>query len=199
MRGFPGTTPTCSIDGCESPTRARGWCNRHYCLWRAHGDPLAGAYEVGLSIEERFRRQILVDDATGCWLWLGDHDRRGYGRFWISGQRDDRVRPMAHRWSFEHHVGPIPDGLCVCHRCDNPPCCNPEHLFVGTHKENVADCAAKGRRATPTRKLTPEQVFAIRASHSSGRGPTHRELAKAHGVAKSTITSVLRGDTWKAA
>ena len=86
----------------------------------------------------------------GCWVWTGIK-HRGYGRF---GQRG-----RSHRIAYEATVGPIPEGASVCHHCDNPPCCNPAHLFVGTNADNVADMVAKGRQAKGDRhglRLHPE-------------------------------------------
>jgi hypothetical protein len=81
----------------------------------------------------------IVDPVTGCWEWQWSKSN-GYGQFWINGKR-----MWAHRFFYEQKYGPIPEGLKGCHTCDNPSCCNPDHVFPGTQKDNMADAAAKGR------------------------------------------------------
>jgi hypothetical protein len=76
----------------------------------------------------------------GCILWTKGMDALGYGRLWVNGQC-----LLAHRWAWMQENGPIPEGMCVCHHCDNPSCINPGHLFLGTHQDNMSDMAAKGR------------------------------------------------------
>lgn len=90
-------------------------------------------------LKQRFWRKVELSP-DGCWNWVGGHTKRGYGRFW-----DGTKKVLPNRFLYELTVGPIPDGFLLCHTCDNPPCVNPEHQFVGTHKDNQEDAMNKGR------------------------------------------------------
>lgn len=152
------------------------------------------------SIAERMER--LVDAGAGpdaCWPFRGSKSRKGYGVLQLSG---GRTRP-AHRVAFALAFGDIPDGLHVCHHCDNPACCNPTHLFLGTNADNVADKLRKGRGARgaaialrqTTTRLTPSKVRLLRRQYAAG-GVTFRDLADEHNVPWRTIYKAVRGQTW---
>ncbi len=137
----------------------------------------------------------------GCWLWTGGLGPRGYGVFYLSpkcGLFKTRSQ-RAHRVSWALHNGKIPDGLCVLHRCDNIVCVNPDHLFLGTQLENIADREAKGRAAIGSRngksKLTERIVLAIRARYVKGT-ITHKQLADEYGVRESVITNIINHKRW---
>jgi hypothetical protein len=127
------------------------------------------------------------------------HPQTGCGKFG-AGRRGDGV-VKAHRWAYEHWVGPIPSGLFVCHKCDNRLCVNPDHLFVGTNAENMRDAATKNRtlrgERSPLAKLTEVGVRRIRGLDASGppRGWKKR-IARELGVSPQSISSVLTGRRW---
>jgi hypothetical protein len=95
----------------------------------------------------------IVDARTGCWLWQGSTDDNGYGQLTVNGEHK-----RAHRYYYEQKYGCIPDGLCGCHECDNPLCCNPDHIFLGTKADNMADMYAKGRDCHTKRHLQAAAV-----------------------------------------
>lgn len=102
----------------------------HYQRWRRYGDPFSVS-EIHGSVEERFAAYVDPQE-SGCWNWTGELGPGGYGRLQVDGRR-----VAAHRWSYEHHVGPIPEGLVVDHLCGNRGCVNPEHLEPVTQRENL--------------------------------------------------------------
>jgi hypothetical protein len=139
---------------------------------------------------ERFWRR--VDRSGACWLWLGSRHRQGHGYASLNG----RVQ-YAHRVSWQLTHGPIPEGHVVCHKCDNPPCVNPDHLFVGTQGDNVRDARAKGRMTTETMrsaKLSTENVLTVRDMLASGT--TQSAVAAAMGVTRSCIGLIAQGRRW---
>jgi len=136
------------------------------------------------------RLSAMSEDVGGCRVYVGSKSNKGYGRIWWNGQLH-----QAHRISYEVNIGPIPAGKHVLHRCDNPPCVNPEHLFVGTNMDNVQDKIVKGRQhrgeTTGTSKLKEEQVRAIKADTRSNTA-----VARAYGVVKSLISEIRSGKKW---
>lgn len=146
-----------------------------------------------IELPERTAKYVMPEPNSGCWLWLGAVDWDNYGRAWNHELKRDC---LAHRHVFELLVGPIPKGKKLLHRCDNPYCVNPDHLFVGTTAENNADCKAKGRNARgtkhPMNKLSEAQVLAIRAA--SGK---QRDIAKQYGVSQGLVWHIKHRRLWK--
>lgn len=145
--------------------------------------------QAGTLHDRFFSRFVKLDN--GCWQWRAHTDKDGYGV--LPG---DRKNTRAHRLSYEIHKGSIPDGLIVCHDCDNPGCVNPDHLFVGTIKDNAQDALRKKRHYVGEKngrsKLTEQNVKEILNSGLNGQ-----QLADKFGVSRSTINNVRRGDTWQ--
>lgn len=145
--------------------------------------------------------------ADGCWLWTGCTYNAGYGSVsWKDSPIGKRRMVGTNRvaWMLTH--GPIPEGLDVCHTCDRPLCCNPAHLWLGTHQDNISDAQRKGRNARGERsnrnKLTEASVREIRRDwRKAGNGRRCRtngnELARRYGVQEGAITAVIYGRTWK--
>lgn len=135
-----------------------------------------------------------VDRSGDCWIWTGKLID-GYGCFSITS----RWSVLVHRLTFELTHGPIPPGLLVCHTCDNPPCCNPAHLWAGTNADNMADSIAKGRRPRGEQKhgakLTESNILAIRAQYAAG-GVTMQRIADQFGVTNQTISEIVHRQKW---
>lgn len=156
--------------------------------------------QVVHSPQARIERLIVIDSQTGCWNWTGT-TRNGYGRL-IVGSRTDGTRrsTSAHRYSFECFHGRVPDGMDVCHKCDNRRCVNPDHMFAGTRQENVDDREEKGRgvyvrgEKIGTSKLSETEVISARRLRSAGH--TYQSIADRHGVTRQTIKRAIAGDTW---
>jgi hypothetical protein len=145
--------------------------------------------------EADFWAKVDVRGVDDCWEWTHIRNPKGYGRASVRS-----TLRAAHRvaWTFAH--GPIPDGLFCCHHCDNPPCCNPRHLFLGTSSENLQDASRKGRmhpgEKCGTAKLTDAAVRDIRLRHASGER-SRATLARRHGVSVGAVQAVLERRTWR--
>ncbi len=137
-----------------------------------------------------------VEKSNGCWEWNGYRGPKGHGQFTSYGVSSR----LAHRVAWEFTNGPVPDGLCVLHRCDNPPCCNPDHLFLGTIADNNRDMFEKGRQQRGEghyfARFTDAQVREIRARRQrTGEGPL--PLAAAYDVPLPTMRDIVYHKTWK--
>lgn len=161
-------------------------------------------YMKGAPITERFWLQVSKRGEDECWPWLGHLVRGKYGHISLK-----RKRILVHRFSYELHIGSIPPhnsyhGLCVCHKCDNPSCVNPKHLFLGTNAENMRDRDAKGRQwrgesrrlanrgsSNPNALLNEGIVRAIIADRR-----TLAAIASTHSIAVSTVCQIKNRKSW---
>lgn len=155
-----------------------------------------------MTLAERFWSK--VDKSGDCWLWTASRDGRGYGHFGIKGKMEG-----SHRVSWWLDSGEWPKGLCVLHKCDNPLCVRPEHLFIGSQHENMADMSNKGRRSAGDKhsitqrgmnngrsKLTEVQVLESRQLYSTGMF-TQQTLAFLYGISQVHMGRILNKENWR--
>jgi len=149
-----------------------------------------------ITVNQRFYKY--VSKGLDCWNWVGDklksNGKWSYGRFWLNGKT-----VYAHRVSWILNKGDIPNNICVCHKCDNPLCVNPDHLFLGTYSDNIKDAVDKKRMAygikSPNSKLTDGMVINIREMYKN-ENYTQKQLADEFGVDRTTIARVVNRETW---
>lgn len=148
----------------------------------------------GVPLKEKFLKLYKENKQTGCWIWIGDINGGGYGTI----HEIDRPR-LANRVSWELHKGEIPKGIVVCHKCDNTKCVNPNHLFLGTQKDNIRDAIKKGRfqsgERNGTSKLSVNQVKEIRKGIRKFK--TKKEEADFYGVSRFAIYAIRKNLNWK--
>lgn len=187
---------TCSIERCDKPILARGFCSTHYYRLLRHGDPVATKIAPkGTPDRERLERYG-KRTPSGCIEWSGARNQSGYGKY----QQNGKTRP-AHRVAWEvHNRRSIPVGMQVCHRCDNPPCINPEHLFVGTGADNARDCVAKGRKFHTIgerhgmAKLTDSDIRVIRSRLN--KGASYPTIAGEFAISTTTVWRIANDHSW---
>ena len=148
------------------------------------------------TFEQRFWERVNRGDVNSCWEWKACRGKEGYGQL-----KKRRKMVLAHRLSYILSFGEIADNICVLHRCDNPPCVNPKHLFLGTREDNNKDKKNKGRQPShvgnhnPNRKINAEQVKQIRELYATGNY-LQKELSKLFGVNQPHISRIIRGEAW---
>lgn len=232
----------CAIDGCDKSSHARGFCGTHYKRWQVNGDPLmvreknlAGLGKGKIvnclicnnqfvsrsnkttvcSTECRFTLYSSSIFTDACFEWTGPVNNQGYAVLSLNDQTNTGIKRVVsgHRYSYEKHIGKIPEGMVVMHSCDNPSCVNPKHLSLGTWADNNKDRSSKGRSGSrvfsaeqkekyslmfrgsgsPTAKLTEELAKEIKYDRSLG---CNRASTK-YGVSPSVIKSIRSGRSWK--
>jgi hypothetical protein len=140
-------------------------------------------------LPETFWDKVNKNGPNGCWVWIAAKSKHGYGRVTIATRCWE-----THRASYEHYFGPIPGGMCVCHRCDNTLCVNPDHLFLGTVGDNNSDRSSKGRSGRPNTRLDWSTVKMIRADRRSGL--SFGKLQVKYGVSQTAIINIVNDVTW---
>lgn len=155
------------------------------------------------TIKNRLLSKVVVDQAIGCWNWTGSKIKFGYGRIGV----DDKTY-SAHRLSYQVFRGEIPEGLYVCHKCDNPACINPDHLFLGTQRDNMQDALRKGRIKLPdnggaqykpgnkafNRVLPDNQVIEIKGMLKNGVSPSI--IARKMNLKRQVVADIKRGQAY---
>lgn len=140
-----------------------------------------------MTLAQKLDFYSMPEPNSGCALWLGSHNEKGYGQLWW-----DNKNHKAHRLSWRARNGAVPSGMSVLHRCDNPACINPDHLFIGSQKDNLADMARKGRHGLA--RLVREDIPVIRRLVAEGR--TLVEVAKRYNVTPETIGYIKNHKIW---
>lgn len=152
--------------------------------------------KITLEVVERFHEKWIVNEKSGCWEWTASLAGKGYGQMKVPGTRRQEY---SHRISYMIHCGEIPEGMQVCHTCDNPKCVKPSHLFLGTSGDNHLDMKEKGRHLNGERnknaKLTEEQVRRIHKL--SEQGMSQGKIGKAFGVSQGQVYRILHGIQWQ--
>lgn len=183
----------CEHTGCPRKHYAKGYCTKHVQRFNKHGT----SELVVLSTEDRFKQKFEIHNelherlGTPCWIWKAGMTLGGYGVFGTK-------RTTAHRYSYELYIGKIPKGMVVRHRCDNPPCVNPEHLIVGTCKDNTQDSIRRGRHSRGETSgafvLTEREVLEI--SDLINKQMTDSSISRQYNVNRQTVSNIRLGRSW---
>ena len=199
------TKRTCTIPDCDNAYYARGLCNKHYLRARAHGTIDQHARTLSApdaTLDDRLRNigwtEVIRRAELGpCWEWVGARNPAGYGNL-ATGARSKggHCLPMtASRAAYTAWTEPIPEGRAVLHRCDNPPCINPAHLFLGTTQDNSTDMVDKGRSnygtRSPVHRFTEDQIQQVRDMREAGA--TYEAIGEQMGMTRHHASLIVRG------
>lgn len=190
----------CAVDGCQTKHYNQGYCAKHYHRIKTHGDPTIvkkRSHPVYDSLNDYLTRNS-KKQMNGCWEWTSSKRRRGYGNAGSCEWAKQYNTGLAHRLAYICYKGEFDYTLFVCHHCDNPSCINPQHLFLGTHKENMKDMLLKGRKNNESgekaanAKLTKDQaIYILRNMETISAW----ELSTKFNVCRQTIQNVWNGIT----
>ena len=189
----------CTVEGREKKVKARGFCDMHYWRVKRTGEAGKADSRYSDSLEEKFEASVdkngptMPHMDTPCWVWTAYIIKSGYG---ILNAEGEKLR--AHCFSYERHYGVSVGKMHVLHRCDNPPCVRPDHLFLGTHQDNMADKQSKGRQPRGEKsgqaKLTARDVLGIRQMLAGGA--SQHATAEEYGVSRSCVLAIHLGNNW---
>ena len=191
----------CKVDDCANKIiKARGFCSKHYARWRRRGSPdivftNADRKPKYSSLKESLESGYAAVDIDECWEWTKSFSHFGYGQLWWI---DRHI--LVHRASYISYVGEIPEGMCVLHKCDNPKCLNPNHLFLGSRLDNNQDRAKKRRsfdikgEGNPFSKLSDANVIDIK--NRLRKKERSIDLASEYKVCVDTIYKIKAGINW---
>jgi hypothetical protein len=187
------------FDWCDRSAISKGYCDKHYRRILKRGN----VFDYGTRVvaegnaKDRFYQKYSIRQ-NGCWIWMAGTRLNSKGVAYPRHWTDDKKSIGAHRFSFEMFKGKIPSGMYVCHTCDTPLCVNPDHLFIGTHHDNMKDMVRKkrsfrgrGEEKTGRSKLTNEQANKIRKMNMS-----QSKIAKIFNVSQSTIGRIKRKESY---
>ena len=183
----------CSINGCKNRHEAKGFCQKHYLRWKAHGEAVNTPLNRDKSFQERFEEKVELIPFSTCHWWIASVSRR-YGQI----RRNGKAVP-AHRAAYELYIGPIRQGMYVLHTCDHRLCVNPDHLFLGTAQDNMDDMILKGRDKKAhgskhySTKLTDKDILKIR----SLSGVSQKEIGRMFEVTQASISLIINNKNWK--
>lgn len=184
----------CEIEGCDKKHIARGYCIKHYTRFTRYGSPHINLYDR--DIKERLDENYIPVPESGCWLWTASVLHFGYGGISVGGKT-----MRAHRLSYQVYKGKIPNGLKVLHKCDTPLCINPDHLYLGTHEDNMRDMRIRNRtngakgEDHPDAKLTAKQAWYAYILGKSGIPSI--KIATAYRVHPNIIRRVVSGESYR--
>lgn len=200
---------SCSVAGCDNKYRAIGYCGTHWKIFKKYGSALPTCWCGELShtfagnrggstlckqhsLLERFWQNVDVKSIDDCWEWTAARTAAGYGVIYWNG-----VNTFAHRLSLEFDGRAVPPRFHACHKCDNPCCVNPNHLFVGSPRDNMLDKVAKGRHTYGethyASKLSSEDVIAIR--EMATENVIFADIARQFGIGRSYVGEIVAGKT----
>ena len=192
--------PNCSKSFNRDLNKSIGdFRKRKFCSFKCATNYNSGENHVRYkSIKDKIESNV-VKSENGCWNWIGT--KRGKsGGVYYGGTNIGRKSVLAHRASYEFYVGEIPSGMLVCHKCDNPQCVNPEHLFLGTHSDNAMDMSLKNRGTNGEKnknsKLTDNKVMEIRFAGKL-RNMRQKDIAYVFGVSEKAVHKIINNKTWK--